>query len=170
MSSASQERDALEATISGTLGRELSTWTVLFHTVAAERMGLGGTDHKALTLIDQHGPMTAGELATLTGLTTGAITNVIDRLERAGYVERTKDARDRRKVVVVARPSPNRDAAFAGIFGSLAQHMRAICARYSDAELVAIQDFMTASIGVFQQEIARLRAEAAAGDQADTHV
>jgi DNA-binding Lrp family transcriptional regulator len=168
MSSPSHERDAIEAAIGGTLGRELSTWTVLFHTVVAERMGLGGTDHKALTLIEQHGPLTAGELAMLTGLTTGAITNVVDRLERAGYVRRTKDARDRRKVVIVAQPSPPRDAAFAGIFGSLAQRMRAVCARYSDAELVAIHDFMTASVGVLQQEIARLRVETAAGDQTNT--
>ncbi len=160
MSSASSKREELVTAVGGQLARELSTWTVLFHAAVAERLGLGATDHKALGLIEQHGPLTAGRLADITGLTTSAITTVIDRLERAGYVERRKDPRDRRKVMLVAAPSPTREAAFSGIFTSLRQTMTELCARYSDDELAAISDFMTASIVVLQAEIARLRAEA----------
>ena len=159
MSSRSSKRDDLVAAVSGQLARELSTWTVLFHTAVAEHLGLGATDHKALGLIEQQGPLTAGELADITGLTTSAITSVIDRLERAGYVARTKDPHDRRKVVLVAVPSPARDAAFNGIFPALRHRVSELCARYSDTELEAISDFMTASIAVLQAEIARLRAD-----------
>jgi predicted transcriptional regulator len=159
MSSRSFKRDDLVEAVGSQLGRELSTWTVLFHAAVAEHLGLGATDHKALGLIEQRGAVTAGELADVTGLTTGAITNVIDRLERAGYIQRTKDPHDRRKVVLVAVPSPARDAAFSGIFESLGQAMTSLCTRYSDSELVAIYDFMTASISIMQQEIVRLRAE-----------
>lgn len=159
MSSKSSKRAALVAAIGGQLGRDLSTWTVLFHAAVAESLGLGSTDHKALGLIEQRGPLTAGELAALTGLTTGAVTGVIDRLEQAGHIQRTKDPHDRRKVMLVALPSRTRGEAFDGIFASLGKAMAELCARYSDAELAAISDFMQASTGVLQREIATLRGE-----------
>jgi len=71
---------------------------------ASQRLGLGATDVRFLTLLDVHGPLTPGWLATLTGLTTGSVTGVIDRLERAGLVGRRRDDTDRRKVRVVAMP------------------------------------------------------------------
>ena len=71
---------------------------------ASQRLGLGGTDVRFLTLLSVHGPLTPGRLATLTGLTTGSVTGVIDRLERAGFVGRTRDHTDRRKVQVVPVP------------------------------------------------------------------
>lgn len=71
---------------------------------ASQRLGLGGTDVRFLALLDKHGPLTPGRLSTLTGLTTGSVTGVIDRLERAGYVGRERDAADRRKVRVVPVP------------------------------------------------------------------
>lgn len=72
--------------------------------VASQRLGLGGTDSRFLTLLDVHGPMTPGRLAQLTGLTTGSVTGVIDRLERAGFVSRERDDADRRKVRVIPDP------------------------------------------------------------------
>jgi DNA-binding MarR family transcriptional regulator len=71
---------------------------------ASQRLGLGGTDVRFLTLLDLHGPLTPGRLATLTGLTTGSVTGVIDRLERGGFVGRERDDADRRKVRVVPVP------------------------------------------------------------------
>src|SRR2546428_12497931 len=79
--------------------RRKSTATVLFHTAVAERLGLSATDHKYADLIARQGPMTAGELADRTGLTTGAITGVLDRLEPAGGVRRERDPHDRRRVM-----------------------------------------------------------------------
>ena len=61
--------------------QELSTATVLFHQNVAQKLGLNPTDHKCLDLIMRNENMTAGDLAQMTGLTTGAITGVIDRLE-----------------------------------------------------------------------------------------
>src|SRR5216117_3098234 len=77
--------------------RRQSTATVLFHAAVAERLGLSATDHKYADLIARQGPMTAGELADRAGLTTGAITGVLDRLERAGWVRRERDPHDRRR-------------------------------------------------------------------------
>ena len=138
------------------LGRELSTRTVLLHQVIAERLGLNTTDHKAMDLLSRAGPITAGELAELTGLTTGAITGIIDRLEKAGFVRRQSDPHDRRRVIIQPlMEHVERD--IAPLFDSLAHAMAALCARYSDQDLVLIRDFMTRSIAILQEETARLR-------------
>lgn len=63
-------------------------------------LGINQTDGRCLDVIDHHGPLPAGELATAAGLTTGAVTQVIDRLEAKGFVERTPDPEDRRRVLV----------------------------------------------------------------------
>lgn len=85
----------------GQLGRELSTMIVLSHSRIAEQMGLSGTDHKCLELaMRAKEPLTAGQIAQLSGLSTGAVTGVIDRLERRGFVRRVRDPHDRRKVLV----------------------------------------------------------------------
>jgi DNA-binding MarR family transcriptional regulator len=81
--------------------REHSALTVMFHARVAEQMGLSATDEKCLDLaMRAEGPLTAGRIAELSGLSTGAVTGVIDRLERAGYVRRVRDPHDRRKVLV----------------------------------------------------------------------
>jgi DNA-binding MarR family transcriptional regulator len=72
--------------------------------VASQSLGLGGTDSRFLTLLDVYGPLTPGRLAQLTGLTTGSVTGVIDRLERGGFVSRERDDADRRKVRVIPDP------------------------------------------------------------------
>ena len=73
---------------------------VLFHLAAADAVGLGATDYQASSILDLDGPMTAGELASRLGLSTSATTRLIDRMERGGYVRRTRDAHDRRRVLV----------------------------------------------------------------------
>lgn len=73
---------------------------VLFHLAAADAVGLGATDYQASSILDLDGPMTAGELASRLGLSTGATTRLIDRLEHSGYVRRTRDTHDRRRVLV----------------------------------------------------------------------
>src|ERR687883_2098882 len=80
--------------------RAMSTETIMFHQVVAVTLGLHITDHKCLDLIYRYGPMPAGKLGELTGLTTGAVTGVIDRLEAAGYVRRSNDPKDRRRTIV----------------------------------------------------------------------
>jgi DNA-binding MarR family transcriptional regulator len=68
---------------------------------ATEEVGLNSTDFASLCLLLLHGPTPAGRLAELTGLTTGAVTGLIDRLEQAGLVRREVDPGDRRKVIIV---------------------------------------------------------------------
>jgi DNA-binding MarR family transcriptional regulator len=136
-------------------GRQLSTATIMFHQAIADRLGLNVTDHKCMDLLLMKGPLTAGELAGMTGLTTGAITAVIDRLEHEGFVRRADDPHDRRRVIVQAIPKRSRDIErlfepFAATFGELSD-------RYKDEELVVILDFMTRSREGLHQSTVELR-------------
>src|SRR5580700_9490830 len=91
------------------MGKRLSTATILFHTAVADRMGVSGADAKCRSILLQFGPMTAGELARHLGLTSGAVTGVIDRLERARLARRVADPKDRRRVVVEPVANRRRD-------------------------------------------------------------
>jgi DNA-binding MarR family transcriptional regulator len=155
----SQKRQKLLETLTFHLSRELSTRTVLFHAAIAERMGLSQGDHKALDLINDGAntgaPLTAGQLAEATGLTTGAITGLIDRLEQAKLVRRAPDPQDRRKVVL--EPTRERDAELWTLFSGISASMTEMTGRYTDAELEVISDFMRHSIELTTQETQRLR-------------
>jgi len=150
------DRAALLEAVGRELGRELSTRTVLLHQAIAERLGLNATDHKALDFLCRAGPLTAGQLAERTGLTTGAITGIIDRLEKAGFARRESDPSDRRRVIIQPRMEKITHD-LAPLFDSLARAMDELCARYSDQELVLIRDFMTRTIAILQEETAKLR-------------
>jgi DNA-binding MarR family transcriptional regulator len=106
----------------------------------AESMGINRTDGRCMDILDQYGRMTAGALAEASGLTTGAITAVIDRLERAGIARRVPDPADRRRVLV--EPT---DKALAMAMALMVEPMRALyipmAERYSDADLRLIIDF-----------------------------
>jgi DNA-binding MarR family transcriptional regulator len=124
-------------------GRALSAATIMFHQAVADRLGLNPTDHKCADLLFTCGPMTAGQLAELTGLTTGAITGVIDRLERGGFVRREDDPDDRRRVVVRAVPKRLRE--IDRLFEDLAARSTELGRHYTDAELAVVLDFMNRS-------------------------
>lgn len=79
-----------------------ATDAVMLHSAMADRLGLHVTDLRCLNLLRTGGPATAGELAQRTGLTTGAITRMIDRLLKGGFVRRDHDEHDRRRVIVTA--------------------------------------------------------------------
>jgi len=136
--------------------RRLSTQTVFFHQAVAKALGLHITDHKCLDLVVGMGKATAGQLAGMTGLTTGAITSVINRLERAGFVRRTKDPRDLR--VVYVEPIPERLQPLFEIFAPLGQAMAELHARYSDEELRLILDYLERSARVLSWQAERLKA------------
>lgn len=135
------EREEIVAALIGE-SRRASTRTVLFHAAIAERLGLNPSDHKCADLIwNETGPVTAGRLAELTGLSTGAITGVVDRLERAGFVARVPDPKDRRRVVI-ACSTEGRAPDIRHLFVPMMLGMVAVCENYSDAELTLILDFM----------------------------
>lgn len=136
-------------------GRELSTTAVLFHSVVAEQVGLNVTEWKCLDILELRGPLMAGELAELTGLTTGAITGVIDRLEQGGFVRRERDPHDRRKVIV--QPTGEYKQSMAQVFNSLMQRYAELFEAYNEQELVFILDYLTRSTAVMAAEMIRLR-------------
>lgn len=139
-------------------GRKMSTQTVLLHAAIADRLGLNPSDHKCGELIlQQREPMTAGRLAELTGLSTGAITGVIDRLEKAGFVARSHDPSDRRRVVL--RPTPERMPNVHRFFTPLRDAMVAMCERYTDAEIELLIDFMQHARGVTEAQVERIKQE-----------
>lgn len=125
------------------LGRESSTLTVMFHTRIAEQMGLSGTDHKCLDLaMRADEPITAGRLAELSGLSTGAVTGVIDRLERRGFVRRVRDPYDRRKVLIeVSEQEPEK---FAHLFSGVVDTMRKVMEQFTLEELEVIERYQRA--------------------------
>lgn len=104
MAEQKSNRDAAIARTADVM-REFMARAVLFQDAVARYGGINSTDMQAVGLLMSEGPASPGELASRTGLTDGgAVTAVIDRLERAGYVTRERDATDRRKVVVTAVP------------------------------------------------------------------
>lgn len=137
--------------------RRLSTQTVFFHQAAAKYLGLNITDHKCLDIVLGMGRATAGQLAELTGLTTGAITSVINRLEKAGFVRRAKDPNDLR--IVYVEPIPANLGPLGDIFGPLAEAMTALFSRYSEDELRLILDYTERSIQVLAREAERLKSK-----------
>lgn len=138
------------------LGREMSVHTILFHNAVAERLGLNATDHRCLDFILRVGGVTAGQLAKATGLTTGAITGVIDRLEKAGFARRQSDAKDRRKVIIV--PRPERLPEIEKLFASMARSMGRVMSSYSARESQVLIDFMQRVSEVMRDENLKLRA------------
>ena len=154
MSSNQPDRPALLAAVLREV-RRMTAQSVLISQAVSERFGLSSSDLECLDLALLSGGATAGEFAKATGLTTGAITGVIDRLERAGYVRRERDPADRRKVIVRARPAMTRR--IAPLYDSLQREMTAIWSAYSDEELALIADFLTRSCDLAVQEIAKLQ-------------
>lgn len=136
--------------------RQFATVTVLFHQAIADRLGMHVTDQRCGDILLRTGPITAGELAQRTGLTTGAITGVIDRLEKAGFVRRAKDSGDRRRIVV--EPVPERiEREIGPLFESIARAMADLCAEYSTQELAVIRDFIARFHQGAWDEIRKLR-------------
>jgi DNA-binding MarR family transcriptional regulator len=127
-----------------------------FDSLAAERLGVNRTDLHCLNIIENSGGLTAGELAAGAGLTTGAVTGVIDRLERAGYARRTPDPADRRRVKVEVTAEFYRRAE--RIWGPMAADWEsALSCRFTAAELERIIEFLRATNEVGRRQLDRVR-------------
>jgi DNA-binding MarR family transcriptional regulator len=124
------------------LGREFTTAVVVFHESVGRLLGVTAVERKCLDVLARKGPMTAGAIAEHTGLTSGAVTGLIDRLRTAGYVDRAVDPKDRRRVLVSLRPDTRLNEVLPKVFGPLGTDMAAITSRYDPAELAAIADFL----------------------------
>ncbi|WP_211216363.1 MarR family winged helix-turn-helix transcriptional regulator [Longispora albida] len=119
---------------------------LLFSHEVAEKLGLGPSDSQFMTLLEVHGPLTPGRLAELSGLTTGTVTGVIDRLEKAGFVRRDRAPDDRRKVIV-SRDDEQVAKVMAPMYAEKGQNLFTVLSQFSDEELTTIARFMTAVAG-----------------------
>ncbi|HET9109621.1 MAG TPA: MarR family transcriptional regulator, partial [Ktedonobacterales bacterium] len=129
----------------------------LFHQLAAAKYGLGVTDMKTLSALQQEGAMTAGQLAKRLSLTTGAVTNVIDRLERQNFVKREPDPTDRRKVIVCINEERLAEGGEGGnVYLSMGEAFGKLYDTYSTEQLEFLTQYYRTSIELTKQEIAKL--------------
>jgi DNA-binding MarR family transcriptional regulator len=125
---------------------------------AAALIGINQTDLICLNALFRQGAMTAGQLAATIGLTSGATTTAIDRLERAGYVRRQSDPSDRRRVLVEASKQGAQQAF--GIFDDLMETTTRLSAGYSDDQLALLLDLLGRFRDLIAEHTANLRAQA----------
>jgi DNA-binding MarR family transcriptional regulator len=130
--SSTKTRAALQQELEHAMRRS-SAQGVIFGQTVADVAGISGSDLECLDFLNLEGRVTAGRLAEVTGLTTGAITGVVDRLEKAGLVRRERDESDRRKVFIAAVPEAV--GRIGRLYEPLQRGMQATFASYSDAEL-----------------------------------
>lgn len=141
------------------LGRRLSYEVVALHDTIGRRLGLTAVDHKYLDLIAREGPMSAGEISAKTGLTTGGVTALVDRLADAGFVERIPDKSDRRRVLVSAVGS--RLAEIGQLMAPMGQHLAPTLANMSTEDIETVTMFLEGLIGA----IASTRRDLVATDE-----
>ncbi len=127
----------------------------LFGQTVAIRFGLTESDIEALEALIDSGAATAGRLSDLTGLTTGAVTRVIDRLEQAGYVRRIPDPADRRRVIVEV--VPERIAPVEKTIARVGDASASVIIGYSEGDLTVINDFLTRMAAIRRDEANALR-------------
>ncbi len=122
-----------------------------FNEGLAKKLRLSRTDMRCLDLIGRLGPMTAGRLAEESGLTTGAVTFILDRLEGAGMVTRRRDTEDRRRVWVEI--VPDAEQRLQVLQQPVAEEMREVAQRFKADELAVVRDFMRQAKEVFQRQV-----------------
>lgn len=157
MSSDAQEK---RARLLGELAREMQQLNGLsasFFRAVAARIGVTATDMQVIESLASTGPMTAGQLAELTGLTTGAITGMLNRLEEAGLVRRERDPQDGRKVIVQLNPDTDRIRGVGSLFESIGKVWEEQTAHYDDEQIAFLVDFLKRSNAAGRQELALLR-------------
>jgi DNA-binding MarR family transcriptional regulator len=123
----------------------------------ADRVGVNRTDTRCLDLLDQAGGMTAGQLSRAAGLTTGAVTAVVDRLEEAGFARRLRDDRDRRRVRIEVTPKVWEAAA--PMMEPFLADAVAILDDYSDEEIARFAELLRRVTAVQGEHTERVRAE-----------
>jgi DNA-binding MarR family transcriptional regulator len=135
---------------------QLHSYTsIQMHEAIARKAGLSGTDHKYLGFLIEKGQMTAGELANLTGLTTGAVTGLIDRLEKKKLVKRQFAEDDRRKVII----EPNTEnimALFVPLYKEFRSKSEMLLASFSNKEIKILETYFLKAIEVMDETTNKL--------------
>ncbi|WP_031530856.1 MarR family winged helix-turn-helix transcriptional regulator [Dyadobacter crusticola] len=132
------------------LSQQHAFTSIQLHEAVARKAGLPGTDHKYLGFLMEKGQMTAGELAALTGLTTGAVTGLIDRFEKKHLVKRRYAAEDRRKVII----EPDKEnimALLVPLYEDFRSKTEKLIASFSDQESKVIEAYFAKSIEIMNE-------------------
>jgi DNA-binding MarR family transcriptional regulator len=133
--------------------------TYEFDDAATGLLGINRTDLRCMDILGMRAPLTAGQLAEATGLTTGAVTAVIDRMESAGWVRRLRDSTDRRRVLVEPTEKAFRESA--RIWGPVGQDFERLMSRYSADKLRVILDYLRQGAELDAKHLARVKELAA---------
>jgi DNA-binding MarR family transcriptional regulator len=150
----SRDRDTLVRQLTEVL-RQASAQSLLVSQAVAAKVGVNATDMECLDILQIRGRASAGELAKWTGLTTGAVTALLDRLEKAGFIERLPDVTDRRRVL--AAPRPEKMYPLFQIFGPLQETMEALYREYDDEQLELIIGFLAKSHAISVDFVSTLK-------------
>lgn len=138
------------------LSQQYAYSSIQMHETIAKKLGFSSTDHKYLGFFLQRGKLTAGDLATLTGLTTGAITGLIDRFEKKKLVKREFDTNDRRKVVIV----PNSEkimSLFEPYYKPFQQESEKLIASFKNDEIDIIESYLSKALLLANETINKLK-------------
>jgi DNA-binding MarR family transcriptional regulator len=163
MAKSPQSRAELLKTLDETL-RKVSAQSVLLNDTVAKMVGANPTDLECLDLLGIGGPTTAGKLAAHTGLTTGATTAVIDRLERAGFARRLRSTEDRRSVLVEAMP--DRLSQIEAFYQPLAVAVARLNEDYGDRQLAVIVDYLSRAVTLAAEHVVWLQRQQPLGTEA----
>ncbi len=129
--------------------------SIQMHEAIARKAGLSGTDHKYLGFLIEKGQMTAGELSTLTGLTTGAVTGLIDRFEKKKLVKR-KFAEDDRRKVIIEPITKNIMALFVPLYKEFRNKSEKLTASFSNKEIRIIETWFSKAIEIMNETTNKL--------------
>jgi DNA-binding MarR family transcriptional regulator len=157
MGGARKTTSAVIDDITGRLMRRHTTAAVLFHHAIAERLDLGPTDLKCLDVLRERGRLTGSQLAAITGLTSGAITGIVARLEDAGYLQREPDPADGRKQILSA--ALDRVSGVHAVFTSMHAELAAELRDLDTRQLAAIAEFLERSTELIHRQIGHLRSQ-----------
>lgn len=133
-----------------------------FDDAACAFLGINRTDGRCLDIVDQHGQLTAGALARESGLSTGAVTTLLDRLERAGYVRRVRDTGDRRRVLVELTDRARARAW--EVWGPMAEEAGSYLSTRGVDQLRFIRDFLIDARAILDRHRERVRSLETAED------
>ncbi|MGW3495042.1 MarR family winged helix-turn-helix transcriptional regulator [Streptomyces sp. NPDC001020] len=146
--------DALQRLM--TVGRQHSAVTVMFHSAIGAQQGLSATEEKTLDFLERRGPLTAKDIAELTGLAPASVTGLIDRMENKGFVHRVKHPTDKRRVLVeLDREKIGELAVF---FEDWARDVVDACQEFSTEELETVTRFLSVMSDRQRKAAARLSA------------
>ncbi len=142
----------------GALLREVSTQAIKRSNLVSAILGINSTDLEALEVLMRLGKATAGVLAAETGITGGAVTKMVDRLEKAGFILRETDPNDRRKVYITLHVN-NLESKVLPLYQSLVGAVNALLDEYSPQEQQLIISFLSRSLQINREDMEKLAAE-----------